>query len=100
MGLGNSSDKRLDRAFSDASKSSLGRRCFDAAAGRARWRSGARRPAESMASGGELGDEVLRGGRAPPPNRARRSSSRARRRVHGEQGEVRAALALVNTNKC
>jgi hypothetical protein len=56
---------------------------------------GGQRPAESMASGGELGDEVLRGGRAPPPNRAMRSSGRARRRVHGEQGKVRAALALV-----
>jgi hypothetical protein len=48
-----------------------------------------------MVSGGELGDEVLWGGRAPPPNRARRSSDRARRRVRGEQGEVRAALADV-----
>jgi hypothetical protein len=55
----------------------------------------ARRPAESMVSGGELGDEVLRGGRAPPPNRARRSSDRARRRVRGEQGEVREALTDV-----
>jgi hypothetical protein len=55
---------------------------------------GGRRPAESMASGGKLGDEELLGGWASWPNRARQSSDRARRRLRGEQGEVRAALAV------